>query len=63
MRPDLPAMMRKIAHLEHVKPDRWAKTFELYGTTPDQVSQAVEDEIKRRAEEDALRALAEVEDE
>lgn len=50
-KPNLAACMRLVGSLENVNPDAWAKTYELYGITADDVRAAQTAEIERRLRE------------
>ena len=52
---DLARIMRDIIFLDHVQPDRWAHTYELYGITADDVRAAVVAERQHRADVELLR--------
>lgn len=50
-RPNLPERMKQLSDPERVIPALWAKTYELWGVTEDEVRAAQTAEIERRLRE------------
>lgn len=50
-KPDLARCMTLVGTLENVNPDAWAKTYEIYNITADDVRAAQTAEIERRLRE------------
>lgn len=50
-KPDIAACMKLVGTLENVNPDAWAKTYEYYGITADEVRAAQTAELERRLRE------------